>query len=124
MGWFDWLKKIFNPSLTAGSEFRTHHGKTYFRIKKSQMPNWVMRRWDKIKAKEESDLEGREFYFKGKKFRYLIRTGIQGQKNGFRIAYYKRQRKKKKKRRYYIPGAGRVSRSQYLSYCYKCKYGG
>jgi len=73
----------------------------YKKIKKEKVPQWILQKWKQLHRNYNPlDLENRKFYFKGKKYRYLIKTesagGIpQGTSSSLDISptYYKKRRK-------------------------------
>jgi len=77
------------------------NGYKYFKCRKEEIPAWVHNKWKKLLlcCNSEMDLENRNFYFKGKKYRYLIKTGLamgQGSSSScYRIEDYKFYKRKR-----------------------------
>lgn len=98
---FKFIKKIFRNK----GYFISKNGHKYYECSKKDLPRWVHDRWKKIilKSGSDLDLENKTFYFKGKKFRYVIKSGLAighgGTSSGLSIEdyrYYKRKRTKYK----------------------------
>lgn len=74
----------------------------YKKIKNGDVPKWILKKWKMLHRNYTSiDLENRKFYFKGEKYRYMIKTdmasGFGGTSSGFDVSptYYKKRRKGK-----------------------------
>lgn len=73
----------------------------YKKIKNGDVPKWILKKWKLLYRNYSSiDLENRKFYFKGKKYRYMIKTDMAGglmggTSSGFDVSptYYKKCRK-------------------------------
>lgn len=92
---FNWIRKIFTEKKYIISKNKYK----YYEVSYNEIPKWVHNAFKKnivLKSGSDIDIEDRSFYFKGKTYRYIIRTGMaMGQGAGFSIKeykYYKRRR--------------------------------
>jgi len=79
---------------------KSKNGREYKRISKKDIPKWVLKKWVKIDmANHPLDINERKFYFRGKKYRYIIKpiTGVIAQGvYDTKLQYFKRKRGIKK----------------------------
>lgn len=93
---FDIFKYFFGKKLASSK-----NKSKYKKIKNGKVPKWILKKWKLLHRSYTSiDLENRKFYFKGKKYRYLIKTDVAGglmggTSSGFDVSptYYKKLRK-------------------------------
>lgn len=97
----EFIKKLFT---NIKYYFTSQKGYKYIECSKKDMPNWVIKKWNKLSRRigSDLDLENKTFYFKGKTYRYIIKTGMAigqgGTSSTYTIKdyqYYKQKRRSK-----------------------------
>ena len=73
----------------------------YKPVGKKAIPSWIHKKFNKILRENNPwDIENKNFYFKGKKYKYIIHYDFESRIQGIytnKLKYYKRKRGKIKK---------------------------
>ena len=97
--WFNLLKSPEEKRIDNLQ--KSLYKKGYKKYNKKEPAKWVLKKWSKIHSNNHPlDLEGKIFYFKGKRFRYAVHlTYIMVPAQGhydYDVIFYWKKRKKSK----------------------------